>query len=117
MTPKEVRQNCRKNEETGCLEWQGRLDKSGYPVAYCDGRSRYVSRIAWESRYKTTLSRSTALHRLCDNERCVEPSHYEKRDIAAPITPYKLESGDKWRLRDTPAEYKALSEYEKALSV
>ncbi len=73
-----------KRSETGCLDWQGRLDKDGYgkfmislprliknKQEQCAMRAH---RLAYELTHGPIPSGLLVLH-SCDNPRCVEPSH------------------------------------------
>lgn len=57
---------------TGCLIWQGRVDKNGY------GRrgAGWAHRIAWEKAVGPIPPRYE-VHHLCRTPRCVEPTHLE----------------------------------------
>lgn len=66
-----------RSEKVGeCWEWQGKLDKSGYPSASARGVEIYPHRMAAECNAKAKLG-SQAAHHTCGNSRCVNPKHLQ----------------------------------------
>lgn len=62
------------DEFTGCLEWQGALDKDGYGVFYANYRSYKAHRLAYLLQRKEQPGKLCVLHR-CDNPKCVNIHH------------------------------------------
>lgn len=62
--------------ESGCWEWYGRLDKSGYPVANIAGKRIQMHRVVLESKHGAPLG-SQAAHHTCANAACVNPDHLQ----------------------------------------
>jgi len=58
----------------GCWNWNGALNTSGYAWMSYLGRSRIVSRVAWELENGPISVGLCVLHR-CDNRKCINPSH------------------------------------------
>lgn len=59
---------------SGCLEWTGARNGSGYGKIQIDGRTEIVSRIAWELSNGAIPDGIQVCH-SCDNPPCFEVSH------------------------------------------
>lgn len=91
ISTKEIRLMCRKDEDTGCLIWPGRVLRSKkrvYPIVYRNGRNEYVARIAWQVRHNITLSSTTAIANTCGTDRCVNPDHHTARPVGKSLEQY-----------------------------
>jgi hypothetical protein len=64
-----------RDEETGCLIWDGRRSPDGYGLVDFGGRTRSSHRVSYELAHGTTLQPSEQLHHICRNRACVEASH------------------------------------------
>lgn len=65
---------CVRNEETGCLEWQGGCSTPGYgQIMTCEGKNIGTHIAAWIIHKGSTWG-LCVLHR-CDNRKCVEITH------------------------------------------
>lgn len=60
----------------GCWIWQGRIDRSGYPVQACGSRRIAVHRAVLESKHGKPLG-TQAAHHKCGNTKCVNPDHLQ----------------------------------------
>lgn len=67
--------------ETGCLNWAGGLDESGYGVIRADGRNRKVHRVMYEM-FSGPVPAGLTLDHLCRNRMCANVAHLE------PVTPW-----------------------------
>lgn len=65
---------CRRNQETGCLEWQGAIGNGGYGNIGFRGKSWNVHRLVWSLVNGLAEADAVVMHG-CDNRRCCEPSH------------------------------------------
>lgn len=66
---------CRKNADSGCLEWQAYRNTGGYGTFYKDGGIFILAhRWAYERVFGPVPEGQFVLHR-CDNPRCVNPDH------------------------------------------
>lgn len=68
--------------ETGCHEWQGSLDSSGYgqqmfPSVNGHKRSARAHRVAWVGFNRRDIPPGMVIDHLCRNRRCVNPDHME----------------------------------------
>lgn len=65
--------------ETGCWEWQGRLNSNGYGWAQRGPghKPRVVHRIIWEHTHNEPVPSGMQLDHLCRNRRCCNPDHME----------------------------------------
>jgi len=65
-----------RNEENGCLEWTGHLDRDGYG----ERGSRYGERKAHRYAYARAFNEiptGLIVRHKCDNPKCCEPEHLE----------------------------------------
>lgn len=62
--------------ETGCWEWTGGTDPTGYGRFFFDGRMGYAHRFAYETAVGP-IPAGFDIDHLCRNRRCVRPSHLE----------------------------------------
>ncbi len=62
------------NRRTGCHEWFGALDSSGYGIVRLCGKLYKVHRLAYEHAYGKVPDNLLVLH-SCDNRRCANPKH------------------------------------------
>jgi hypothetical protein len=60
--------------DTGCLEWQGSLNRDGYGYFWFDGKSVRAHRYSLSLFIKPVTSNLNALH-SCDNRKCFNPDH------------------------------------------
>ena len=59
---------------SGCLEWQGALDRGGYGKISVGRVSLFAHRVAWAIANGEDPGERLVLHR-CDNPRCVRDDH------------------------------------------
>lgn len=68
----------KKNEKTGCIEWQGNINNSGYGVICVKryGKRKIVSthRYSWEREHGAINDNLCVCHK-CDNPKCVNVDH------------------------------------------
>lgn len=62
------------NVQTGCLVWQGGLNRKGYGVISLRGKYRGTHRVVYELAVGSIPNGLHVLHR-CDNRRCVNKEH------------------------------------------
>ncbi len=69
----------RVNDETGCWVWTGGFLSGGdgrkYPAMYFKGRAIMAAKTIWQDQ-RCTLPAYVQLLRVCDEVKCVSPSHY-----------------------------------------
>jgi len=63
-----------KRAESGCLEWSGKLQKTGYARTKYEGAPQMVHRVAWQITNGPIPIGLFVLHK-CDNRKCFEISH------------------------------------------
>jgi hypothetical protein len=63
-------------DETGCWQWTGRKDGSGYGRASYQGAEQLVHRIMW-NRFRGAIPDGMVLDHLCGNKMCANPEHLE----------------------------------------
>lgn len=66
--------NSRRNRETGCLEWTGKLKTSGYGFLSIKRKVVSAHRLAWELVHGAIPADQVVCH-SCDNPKCIEVSH------------------------------------------
>lgn len=64
------------NETTGCWEWQGCCNGSGYPEITYQGRSYMVHRTMYEMRWGP-LAPTQHAHHTCHRRHCINPDHLQ----------------------------------------
>lgn len=63
------------NEETGCWEWSGALNRAnGYGTFQLNGKRQYAHRFFYEQKFGQIPAGKCACHK-CDNPKCVNPDH------------------------------------------
>ena len=62
--------------ESGCWEWQGRLDRYGYGRFSFSKIDRRAHRISYEE-FVGPIPEGLVLDHLCRNRRCINPEHLE----------------------------------------
>lgn len=62
------------NEQTGCWEWQYRVNERGYGKLSVDGKARYAHRFSW-SLHNGEIPVGMFVCHKCDNPLCVNPEH------------------------------------------
>lgn len=60
--------------ETGCWEWQGKLDRYGYGSLKVNNKTTKAHRYSYEKYYGPFDKKLHVLH-TCDNSKCVNPHH------------------------------------------
>ena len=58
----------------GCMEWNGRVDRNGYPRIAFSGRSVSLHRLVLEVSHGAALGAQHA-HHTCANAKCLNPEH------------------------------------------
>lgn len=71
---KKLQENVKINENTGCMEWQGFIDKTKYGRISIDGASRYTHRVSYRL-FKGEVPEDLCVCHSCDNPTCVNPDH------------------------------------------
>ena len=59
---------------TGCLEWQGHIDKRGYALCKWRGYSETVQKVAWILS-NGPVPKGHKVKRSCGNKACFSPAH------------------------------------------
>jgi len=62
------------NSETGCWEWQKRLDKDGYGISWHKRKTMKAHRMSYMV-YIGELHKGKLVCHKCDNPRCCNPFH------------------------------------------
>ncbi len=63
---------------SGCWEWRGSTDRSGYGRLSVNGRMRSTHRLAYEALGPEPLTDGLVLHHDCRNRRCWNPEHLQQ---------------------------------------
>lgn len=63
-----------RNPDSGCLEWTGNLNRSGYGRISIGNKSFLAHRLSYET-FIGPIEVGALVCHACDNPRCVEPSH------------------------------------------
>lgn len=58
-----------------CWTWTGGTRRRGYGAAWHNGRQRSAHQVAWEMENGPIPAGLHLLHTVCDNPKCVRPSH------------------------------------------
>lgn len=58
-----------------CWEWTKATNMGGYGLFSYQGKTRLAHRLAWFFAYGEVLSSEVLLRHVCDNPRCVRPTH------------------------------------------
>jgi len=64
----------KKNDETGCWEWQRCKDEHGYGKMWYDGKSQWVHRISYAI-FKGEIPEGMTVDHDCCNRPCCNPDH------------------------------------------
>jgi HNH endonuclease len=83
--------------ESGCWEWQGKINDRGYGVIRIAGKDHRAHRVMWEMHYGS-ITPGYELHHKCENRRCCNPDHLvmltHKEHLALhPDNPFNLGNG------------------------
>lgn len=62
------------NKQTGCWEWQGQLNQSGYGNMQYNNVRKTAHRISYEL-YREKIPEGLLVCHHCDNPKCVNPNH------------------------------------------
>lgn len=63
---------------SGCLLWQGRIDRNGYGKR----GARWAHSVAWEEAHGQPVPPGSEVHHTCTTPPCVEPAHLEALTVA-----------------------------------
>ncbi len=61
--------------ESKCIEWQGKIDITGYGRFYKKGKKYSVHRAAFEENMKREIQKGFYILHSCDNRKCLNPAH------------------------------------------
>ena len=68
--------NTIRDEEGGCLLYQGSTDKDGYARVSFKNKTVRANRLVYQLlQGLATLPQGQAVHHVCSNRRCIEPTH------------------------------------------
>lgn len=59
-----------------CMEWDGPVDKHGYPKVTTRGKTTGPHRLMLESKHRASIG-SQAVHHMCGNRLCINPEHLQ----------------------------------------
>ncbi len=65
----------RRDPVTGCLEWIGGCHSDGYGIFRVGRRVLRAPRVVWELAHGPIPLGQVVRHKVCDNRRCVDPTH------------------------------------------
>lgn len=68
---------CRENPITGCWDWVGYIGPTGYGKFRYNGVVINAHRASYFLHTKKNLESKFQVHHLCENKKCVKPSHLE----------------------------------------
>ncbi len=71
----------KKNPETGCIEWTGPVNSTGYGWITRNGKTRGAHVWAYESGHGAVPQGKFVCHH-CDNPRCCNPDHHYAGDLS-----------------------------------
>lgn len=60
---------------SGCVEWCGHVNTSGYGQIKWMGRYQLVHRLAYEDDKDYNLKDGQVVRHMCDNPKCINPGH------------------------------------------
>ena len=82
------------NEETGCWEWLGKPNRSGYGLIHRHGRACLVHRAAYEDTYGE-IPPGFIVHHKCGTRLCVNPDHLEVQEHRDHVAAHWAEKREK----------------------
>lgn len=96
----------RKDGQSGCLEWQGRVNADGYVVVHALGRVWYGHRLRWMLKNGAIPEGHYVCHH-CDNRKCLEETHLFLGTVADNLGDMFTKGRNAWGLR--PGQGRSLS--------
>lgn len=64
-----------KRTPSGCIEWSGARNQSGYGKYQQNGKTRPAHRVAWEVHNRRSIPVGMQVCHRCDNPPCINPEH------------------------------------------